>query len=72
VLRKTAELTSQSGDKIETAMFEDTFQQELRKYSFFRDTLSGNERKQTDLLARITVGLVETRSSQVELMFTLF
>lgn len=55
VLRKTGEMTTSSGDKLETSMFEDLFQEELRKYSFYKDTLSGNERKQDDLLARIAV-----------------
>lgn len=63
VLRKTGEMTSSSGDKLETAMFEDLFQEELRKYSFYRDTLSGNERKQADLLARITVSYPPRPSS---------
>lgn len=55
VLRKTAEITASSGDKVETSMFEDLFQTELRKYSAFKDTLAGNERKQDDLLLRIAV-----------------
>lgn len=60
VLRKTQEITSHSEDRIETAMFEEIFQQELRKYSFFKDTLSGNERKQEELLKRIAVSLTST------------
>lgn len=55
ILRKTAEITSQSTDKLETGMFEDLFTQELQKYGFYRDTLSGNERKQQALLDRIAV-----------------
>lgn len=71
VLRKTGEISSSSGDKIETAMFEDLFQEELRKYAFFKDTLSGNERKQVDLLNRIAVSRQkETKNGTVVVDFS--
>ena len=53
VLQEAARYSSASGEKIEAAYFEDLFQQQMQKYSFYRDTLSGNERKQNQILAKI-------------------
>lgn len=39
---------------IKTEIFEDLFEQELEKFTYFKDTMSGNERRQSGLLEEIT------------------
>ena len=55
VMEEQHAFSSKSSEKIEAAHFEDLFQKQLSNYNFYRDTLAGNERRQTDLLHRIAV-----------------
>lgn len=55
VMEEQHAFSSKSSEKIEAAHFEDLFQKQLGNYNFYRDTLAGNERRQTDLLHRIAV-----------------
>ena len=57
VLEENSAFGSRSSEKIEAAHFEDLLQRQLQKYSFYRDTLAGNERRQQDLLEKVAVSL---------------
>lgn len=53
-MQLAAELTASSSQALDAAQFDSLFQEHLEKYSVFCDTLAGNERKQDDLLDRIS------------------
>lgn len=55
ILRRADDLQSRSSDKLDPSQFESLYEKELEKYSFYRDTLAGNERKQSALLAEIRI-----------------
>lgn len=55
VMKQLGELQARSSEKVEAAQFEHLFEKELQKYSFYRDTLAGNERRQQELLQKINV-----------------